>query len=269
MSAKPTALITSLLADAAIALVGRYTFDAADRQYIDTQIRAIQDYLVVGAIKGVQATHYLVNSGSASLVVGDVVCMASSGAECTKAASGAILTPRRALGVCLRSAAPGTYALVCTGGILPAEITGLGAVAGVVRVNGTTGRCERVAAYSSDDFPIGVVLSSGYMAVYPSAPTAEAYRLVGPYDEDNGCSIGDLVMLDPSSGGFTFVLPTAVGVAGRGITFKNVTNSTNAVVLDGLASQTIDGATTYTLNTAYATMTVVSDGANWMAFPPA
>lgn len=80
-------------------------------------------------------------------------------------------------------------------------------------------------------------------------------------------NIGDLVRVDPSGGGFTVNLPSAAGLTGLGVTIKNVTNSTNTVTIDGDGSETIDGNTTTPLNTAYGSVTVVSDGSNWMRFP--
>lgn len=82
-------------------------------------------------------------------------------------------------------------------------------------------------------------------------------------------AIDELVRVDPSGGAFTVTLPTASGNTGHAITIKNVTSSTTACTVDGNGSETIDGALTYALSVAYGTVTVVSDGTNWMAFPPA
>lgn len=77
-------------------------------------------------------------------------------------------------------------------------------------------------------------------------------------------AVGEIVRCNPSGGAFTVNLPTAVGNGGRSIVVKNVTSSTNAITIDGSASQTIDGATTYDIAEAYGSRTLVSDGANWM-----
>lgn len=74
----------------------------------------------------------------------------------------------------------------------------------------------------------------------------------------------DLVRCDPSGGGFTVNLPTAVGRGGEGIIVKNVTTSTNAITVDGNAAETIDGSATATLNTARGVLRLVSDGGNWL-----
>ncbi len=83
--------------------------------------------------------------------------------------------------------------------------------------------------------------------------------------------IGDLVKVDPSGGGFAVTLPTAVGYANQGITIKNVTGSTNVVTFNTTGGQTMDGAASGAdqIDTAYETVTFISDGSNWMRFPAA
>lgn len=77
---------------------------------------------------------------------------------------------------------------------------------------------------------------------------------------------GETVRCDPSGAGFTVNLPTAVGRAGRDndITIKNVTTSTNAITVDGDSGETIDGSATLSMTTARQSVTLRSDGANWM-----
>jgi hypothetical protein len=69
---------------------------------------------------------------------------------------------------------------------------------------------------------------------------------------------------NPTLGGFTINLPTAVGKAGVDITIKNVSASTNTITVDGNASETIDGSATFAMSTARQSITVRSDGSNWM-----
>jgi hypothetical protein len=82
-------------------------------------------------------------------------------------------------------------------------------------------------------------------------------------------AIDEIVRVNPSGGAFDVDLPTAVGNAGRAVTVKNVTSSTTAVTVDPDGSETVDTAASYSLAVAYGTATFISDGANWMAFPPA
>lgn len=67
-----------------------------------------------------------------------------------------------------------------------------------------------------------------------------------------------------SGAAFTITLPTAVGITGKQYYVKK-TDSTiaNIITVGTTSAQTIDGATTVTLKTQYATVGVVSDGANW------
>lgn len=74
-----------------------------------------------------------------------------------------------------------------------------------------------------------------------------------------------LITGDATSAGFTITLPAAA-TAGDGfkVSFKKIDSSANAVTIDGDGSETIDGATTYVLSTQYQSVTVVSDGSNWL-----
>ena len=68
-------------------------------------------------------------------------------------------------------------------------------------------------------------------------------------------------LVENTSGSNTITLPTAVGLTGYFFVVKNSANST--VTLATTAAQTIDGASTKTL-TQYQSLTVVSNGANWI-----
>ena len=60
---------------------------------------------------------------------------------------------------------------------------------------------------------------------------------------------------------FTVTLPTAVGNKGLEYIIKN--SGSGVITVDGDGTETIDGATTQTLN-QYDSITIVSDGANWI-----
>lgn len=68
-------------------------------------------------------------------------------------------------------------------------------------------------------------------------------------------------IINATSGTFNVTLPTAVSDTGREFIVKN--SGTGVITLDTTSSQTIDGATTRTLN-QYDSLTVVSDGSNWI-----
>ncbi|MES2463444.1 MAG: hypothetical protein V4671_22955 [Armatimonadota bacterium] len=58
-------------------------------------------------------------------------------------------------------------------------------------------------------------------------------------------------------------LPSATGIAGRQYTIKKFDAVGGAVTVATTSSQTIDGATTYSLASQYNSITVVSSGNNW------
>lgn len=65
-----------------------------------------------------------------------------------------------------------------------------------------------------------------------------------------------------TAGTFTVNLPTAVGNPGRTFTIKN--SGTGVITIDASTTETIDGSLTQVLGQRYLSLTVVSDGANWM-----
>jgi len=65
-----------------------------------------------------------------------------------------------------------------------------------------------------------------------------------------------------TSGTFTVTLPTAVGVEGQYFVVKN--SGAGVITIEGDGAETIDGVGFKTLAVQYESMTVVSDGANWI-----
>lgn len=61
---------------------------------------------------------------------------------------------------------------------------------------------------------------------------------------------------------FTVTLPTAVGAEGQYFVIKN--SGTGVITIDGDGSETIDGQGSKTLAIQYESMTVISNGANWL-----
>jgi hypothetical protein len=76
---------------------------------------------------------------------------------------------------------------------------------------------------------------------------------------------GEMVKVNAAGGAFTVTLPTAKGLQGRSIVIQESNNSTTAVTVATSLSQTINGASTKSLTTAYGRTTFVSDGSNWFA----
>ncbi len=71
------------------------------------------------------------------------------------------------------------------------------------------------------------------------------------------------ITADASGGTFQVTLPTAASITGRQYTIKR-TNATNNVTVVCNGAETIDGATTKTLGSQWAAMTLQSNGANWV-----
>jgi hypothetical protein len=61
---------------------------------------------------------------------------------------------------------------------------------------------------------------------------------------------------------FTVTLPTAVGVEGQYYIIKN--SGTGVITIDGDGSETIDGAANKNLAVQYESLTVISNGVNWL-----
>ena len=77
---------------------------------------------------------------------------------------------------------------------------------------------------------------------------------------DYTATINDIVNCD---GTFTVTAPTAVDVASQAITVENV--GTGTITIATTSSQTIDGASTYTL-LSNNVIAIISNGANWITW---
>lgn len=67
-----------------------------------------------------------------------------------------------------------------------------------------------------------------------------------------------------ASADYTITLLTAAGKTGQMFVFKLTTGTGNIVTIDPAGSETIDGFSAVTLQNQYDTITLVSDGTNWM-----
>ena len=71
----------------------------------------------------------------------------------------------------------------------------------------------------------------------------------------------DDYFINITSGTFTLNLPTAATPYGQVYVIKN--SGTGTVTVDPNGSQTIDGATTFTMNVQNGSITIIGDGSNW------
>jgi len=62
---------------------------------------------------------------------------------------------------------------------------------------------------------------------------------------------------------YTVTLPAAASNRGRAYYIKNIDAEGDDITIDGNASETIDGSTTYTLTTYLQNIKIICDGSNW------
>ena len=74
---------------------------------------------------------------------------------------------------------------------------------------------------------------------------------------------GSVYIGNAAGGAVTFTLPVVASCIGLVLTFKKIDSSGNAVIVDGNASETIDGATTKSIGTQYHSITIISNGTGW------
>ncbi|MFZ9654544.1 MAG: hypothetical protein ACO29V_02805 [Limnohabitans sp.] len=72
------------------------------------------------------------------------------------------------------------------------------------------------------------------------------------------------ILCNATTAAFSVTLPTAVGNTGQMYSIKKIDASANAVTVATTAAQTIDGAATRSLASQWSSVTVQSDGANWV-----
>jgi len=138
-------------------------------------------------------------------------------------------------------------------------------------------------SFSSPNYDISVVSSAGTNYVTESGtaiPSSNILNLVSGRNVSMSGSTNNVTINSLSSvvsksanytmteddfvvlctGNFTVTLPTAVGVTGKQIDVKNISNG--IITVDGAGVETIDGQLTQTLNQD-ETITIISDGSNW------
>lgn len=160
---------TARQVDDPVKLTASWRMNAAERAFIDEQIRATEQHVVDSLVNGLIATWAILDTSSAAVAAGDNVCSASNAlGTVTRATAAALGFAGAGAGVVLRAAAPGSPVWIAQlGRILQStSITGLAVGAqGPVRINTTTGRLEKVAALTTADYPAGYVDSAGNLSL--------------------------------------------------------------------------------------------------------
>jgi len=72
-----------------------------------------------------------------------------------------------------------------------------------------------------------------------------------------------VILCDATTAAFTVTLPAAASSTDLLYVIKKIDSSTNAVTVDGNASETIDGAATVSLASQYDSVMIVCDGTGW------
>lgn len=81
-----------------------------------------------------------------------------------------------------------------------------------------------------------------------------------PYSATNANST---ILANATGGAITVNLPAAASNTGLVLNIKKTDSSVNVVTVDGNASETIDGQTTFLLHFQYEEITIACDGSNW------
>ena len=72
-----------------------------------------------------------------------------------------------------------------------------------------------------------------------------------------------LIIADATAGAITMTLPPAALVPGRIYAFKRINSGANQVIIDGYASETIDGATSHSLSPQWNSLIIMTNGVAW------
>ena len=96
-------------------------------------------------------------------------------------------------------------------------------------------------------------------------PNVSANRTITPVSASYTVTTSDnFVNVDATGGVRTMSIYTAVGNAGKELTFKKNDSSVNAVLLDPSGNETIDEFTIFPLTEQNQTLQIRSDGSNWV-----
>ncbi len=112
-----------------------------------------------------------------------------------------------------------------------------------------------------------ITITNGDGTITIAATGGSSTYTVNPESSNYTILTSDQVILaDSSGGGFTLTLPTASGNTGLFFVIKKVSTDGNSVTIDANGSQTIDGELTQILTAPYTSISIISDGSNWLIF---
>ncbi len=132
---------------------------------------------------------------------------------------------------------------------------------GADTLNFSTAGAERMRLTGTGNVAIGTTAANSPLQVAGAIATDIANK-TGGYTL---LASNSVVTADASGGAFTIAVPTAAGITGRRYTIKKTDSSPNVVTVDPAGAETIDGSSTYGLARQYQSVSIISNGANWIA----
>jgi hypothetical protein len=140
-----------------------------------------------------------------------------------------------------------------------------------VTVKGAVSQSANLQQWTnSSDTVLASISSAGaitvptiYFADGTSQTTAAGWRTYKTISADATIAITDcVVLIDSTSESIEATLPTAVGNGGKEFIFKRASGSNDATI-NTYSSETIDGESSFTLDSPYVSINVVSNNSNW------
>jgi hypothetical protein len=210
-----------------------------------------------GGVNSVAVTGHTQIRGDVVLVAGSGVGLLESGQNITISATGGVTS----IAVTGNAAITGAVTLIAGSGVTLTE-SGQNITIASTGGGGGSGTVTSVAIATPNRFSVtgSPIISSGTITL--------ANRAINAQTADYTLTATDsTVTFDASGASRTATLPTAVGTSGTVYVIKKIDSSTtNTVTLATTSAQTIDGIASGTLKlaTQYESITVESDGANWL-----
>lgn len=245
----PSAITESLSVDAPLVQDADYEFDADDRQYIDNQIRGVEQHLFDSLIRGVHATWLRLDASSAAGAAGEVVCLTGSTTVAeptvTRATPSALADAGGAFGVLLRAAAPGGMCLVAVGGALMPALANVGVSAAFgadkfVIVNASA-RLARTDTLTGAEYIVGTCDLAGavtialqsYQGGGGGGPDLSATKASSPVTgNQDALSVADMSWIVFTGGANVNVRGLSGGVDGQILILKNLMTGGALVTLE-------------------------------------
>ena len=180
-------------------------------------------------------------------------------------------------------------ALTCAGNVTFNANMTLGNASGdTITMTGSVASHVNPSAHNTYDF--GTVTTLGWRALFLASSSAtKTAKLLGPATSSDiivtmpaitgtlaleeasitksttyTAAATDDIILATTASAWTLTLPAAASYARKTFTVKKMDNTPSiSLTIDGNASETIDGATTTTINTQYEVVKLYCDGSNW------